>query len=66
LAARAGGKHHARARRMRRLMAQHAARLVQDRIGDHTGDEMERLIKAAASGEIGITEAAQQALKIVG
>ena len=66
LAARAGDKHHARARRMRRLMAQHAARLVQDRIGDHTGDEMERLIKAAASGDIGITEAAQQALKIVG
>jgi LAO/AO transport system kinase len=65
LAARSGDKQKSRERRMRRLIAQAAGRLVHDRIGDHAGDEMERLIKAAACGEIGIADAARQALKIV-
>ena len=50
LAARAGDKQKARERRMRRLIAQAAGRLVHDRMRDHTGGEMERLIKAAALG----------------
>jgi hypothetical protein len=34
-------------------------------VADAEGDEMERLVKAAASGEIGIAEAARGALKII-
>jgi LAO/AO transport system kinase len=66
LPARSGDKQPSRERRMRRLIAQAAGRLVHDRLADHGGDDMERLIKAAAAGEIGIAEAAQRALKIVG
>jgi LAO/AO transport system kinase len=65
LAARSGDKQKSRERRMRRLIAQAAGRSVHDRIGNHAGDEMERLIKAAAAGEIGIAGAAQQALKFI-
>jgi len=65
LAARAGDKEKSRERRMRRLIAQSAGRLVHDQIGAFAGGEMASLIKAAASGEIGIAEAAQKALKII-
>jgi LAO/AO transport system kinase len=66
LATRSGDKQKARERRMRRLIAQAAGRLVHDQIGSHVGADMERLIDAAAAGEIGIAEAAQRALKIIG
>jgi putative protein kinase ArgK-like GTPase of G3E family len=66
LAGRSGDRQKARERRMRRLIAQAAGRLVQDRIGRYAGSDMERLIEAAAAGEIGIAEAAQRALKIIG
>ena len=51
---------------MRRLIAQAGSRLIHDRLRDHAGGEMEDLIKAAAAGEIGIAEAAQRALKVIG
>ncbi len=66
LADRASDRQKSRERRMRRLIAQAAGRLVHDRLRDHTGAEMERLIKAAAAGDIGIAEAAERALKIGG
>ena len=50
---------------MRRLIAQAAGRMIDARIRDTDGDELERLVKAAASGEIGIAEAAQRALQII-
>ena len=65
LAARTGDKQKARERRMRRLIAQAGSRLIHDRLRDHKGGEMEHLIKAAAAGEIGIAEAADNALKII-
>jgi LAO/AO transport system kinase len=65
LAARCGDRQKSRARRMRALIAQAAGRLVGDQIGSHVGNEMERLIEAAVSGDIGVAEAAQQALKII-
>jgi LAO/AO transport system kinase len=65
LAARAGDKQKARERRMRRLIAQAGSRLIYDRLRDHNGGEMEHLIKAAAAGEIGIAEAADNALKLI-
>jgi len=66
LADRASDRQKSRERRMRRLIAQAAGRLVHDRLRDHDGAEMERLIKAAAAGDIGIAEAAERALKIGG
>ena len=60
-----GDKQKNRERRMRRLIAESAGRIVHDRIRDAAGGELEGLIKTAASGEIGIAEAAQRALKIV-
>ena len=66
LADRASDRQKSRERRMRRLIAQAAGRLVHDRLRDHAGAEMERLIKAAAAGDIGIAEAAERALKIGG
>jgi LAO/AO transport system kinase len=60
-----GDKQKTRERRMRRLIAESAGRIVHDRICDAAGGELEGLIKTAASGEIGIAEAAQRALKIV-
>ena len=65
LAARAGDKAKSRERRMRRLIAQAAGRLVHDRIRDTDGGEIEGIVKAAASGDIGIAEAARRALKII-
>jgi LAO/AO transport system kinase len=65
LAARSGDRQKSRERRMRRLIAQAAGRLVHDQIGSHAGSDMKELIEAAAAGEIGIAEAAQRALKII-
>jgi len=64
IAVRTGDKQKGRERRMRRLIAQAAGRVIHDRIRDADGSELERLAKAAAAGEIGIAEAAQRALKI--
>jgi LAO/AO transport system kinase len=61
-----GDKQKTRERRMRRLIAESAGRIVHDRIRDAAGGELEELVKTAASGEIGIGEAAQRALKIIG
>ena len=63
LAARASDKEKSRERRMRRLIAQAAGRAVYDRIRDAAAGDIEGLVKAAASGEIGIADAAQRALK---
>jgi LAO/AO transport system kinase len=60
-----GGKQKARERRMRRLIAQSAGRIVHDLVGDSAGGEMDHLVKAAATGEIGIEDAARRALKTV-
>jgi LAO/AO transport system kinase len=66
LAARSADRPKARHQRLRRLIAQAAGREVQDRIGRHTDGGIDRLIEAAAGGEIDIAEAAQRALKIIG
>ncbi|HML07273.1 MAG TPA: methylmalonyl Co-A mutase-associated GTPase MeaB [Xanthobacteraceae bacterium] len=63
-------KRKNRERRMRRLIAEAAGRAVRDLIRDPAGDELEDeeledLVKAASSGEIGVAEAAQRALKLV-
>jgi LAO/AO transport system kinase len=65
LAKRAADREKSRERRMRRLIAQAAGRMVHDRIRDADGCEIDGLAKAAASGEIGIAEAAARALKSV-
>jgi LAO/AO transport system kinase len=65
LAGRAGHKQNRRERRMHRLIAQAAGRMVHDRVGEAVGDEIAKLVRAAAMGEIGIAEAAKHALKIV-
>ena len=65
ITARAGDKAQSRERRMRRLIAQAAGRMIDERIRDTDGNELQRLVKAAASGEIGVAEAAQRALQIV-
>ena len=65
LAARAADKARSRARRMRRLIAQTAARAISDRIRDLDSVAIDDLVKAAASGEIGIAEAAARALSVI-
>ncbi len=60
-----GDKQKTRERRMRRLIAQSAGRMVHDRIRDAAGSELEGLVQAAATGEIGIVDAARRALKTV-
>jgi putative protein kinase ArgK-like GTPase of G3E family len=60
-----GDKKKTRERRMRRLIAQSAGRMVHDRICDAAGGELEGLVQAAATGEIGIVDAARRALKTV-
>lgn len=65
LASRAGDRQATHRRRLRRLIAQAAGRLVHDRIGSYAGGDLDDLVNAAAAGEIGITEAAQRALKLV-
>jgi LAO/AO transport system kinase len=66
LAGRTSDKQKARERRMRRLIAQAGSRLIYYGLHDHAGGEMEDLIKAAASCVIGIADAAQRALKVIG
>jgi len=65
LAARRHDTRKSRERRMRRLIAQAASRLVADRLRDTDGGAMDALAKKAAAGEIGVAEAARQALKII-
>ena len=64
LAASAGYKRSRRERRMRRLIADCAGRIVRDLIRD-AGDELADLVQAAASGEIGVDAAARRALRTV-
>ena len=64
LAASAGDKRSRRERRMRRLIADCAGRIVRDLIRD-AGDELADLVQAAASGEIGVDAAARRALRTV-
>jgi LAO/AO transport system kinase len=65
LTTRAADKKKNRERRMRRLIAQAAARMAHDRIRDAEGNDIGKLAKAVASGEIGVAEAAARALKSV-
>jgi len=65
LAVRASDKRKSRERRIRRLMAQAAGRVVHDLIRDAKDADIERLVEAAASGEIGVADAAARALKIM-
>ncbi len=65
LATATGDKQKTRERRMRRLIAQSAGRMVHDRIRDAAGGELEGLVQAAATGKIGIVDAARRALKTV-
>ena len=65
LASRAGDKAKNRERRMRRLIAQAAGRLIADRMRGLGGVEIEALARRAAAGDIGIAEAAQQALSLI-
>ena len=64
LAASAGDKRKRRERRMRRLIADCAGRIVRGLIRD-AGDELADLVQAAASGEIGVDAAARRALRTV-
>jgi LAO/AO transport system kinase len=65
LATRAGDKEKNRQRRMRRLIAQAAGRSVSDRISDLSGSDIDDLLEAAGSGEIGVAEAAARALSLI-
>ncbi len=65
LAKRTGDKQKSRQRRLRRLIAQTASRLMNDRMREFSGDAMDELMRKAATGEIGIAEAAAQALSLV-
>jgi LAO/AO transport system kinase len=65
LAGSAGDKRKNRERRMRRLIAQAATRIIDERLGDLHCVDMDVLVRKVAAGEIGIGEAAQAALKMV-
>jgi len=65
LAAGAGNKQKRRERRMRRLIADRAGRIIRDLVGDADGGNLADLVHATASGEIGIDAAARRALKAV-
>jgi LAO/AO transport system kinase len=64
VAASAGDKRSRRERRMRRLIADCAGRIVRDLIRN-AGDELADLVQAAASREIGVDAAARRALRTV-
>ena len=64
LATRAGDKRKNREQRMRRLIAQAAGRAIDDAIRRAGGAEIEALVRKAASGELGIAEAAERALSL--
>jgi LAO/AO transport system kinase len=65
LQARAVDKAGSREQRMRRLIAQCAGRAVSNRVRDAVDADMQAIVQAAASGEIGIAEAADRALNII-
>src|SRR5579863_3838228 len=65
LASRTGDKRKSRERRMRRLIAQAASRLMHERMRDLTDGKLDELAQKAATGEIGIAEAAKQALSLI-
>jgi LAO/AO transport system kinase len=65
LANRAADKRKSRERRMRRLIAQAASRLAHDRMRDLADAMLDELAHKAATGEIGIAEAAKQALSLI-
>jgi predicted ATPase len=52
-------------RRMRRLIAERAGRIVRDLVRNADSADLAHLVEAAASGEIGIDAAARRALKAV-
>jgi LAO/AO transport system kinase len=62
LAGSASDKQKRRERRMRRLIADRAGRIVRYLVRDADGGDLARLVEAAASGEIDIAEAAARAL----
>ncbi len=64
LATRAADKAKSRERRMRRLIAQAAARAMAERIRDLDNVEIGDLVKAVASGEIGVADAAERAVSL--
>lgn len=63
LAAGAKNAQKSRMRRVRRLIAASASRLVHDLILNSADDKIGDLVKAAANGEVGIGEAARRTLK---
>ena len=65
LAAGAKTPQKSRMRRMRRLIAASASRLVRDLIQNSESDKIDDLAKTASTGEIGIGDAARRALKDV-
>ena len=65
LAAVAGDKREYRERRMRRLIADTAGRMVRDLVRGAAGSEIKDFVKAASAGEIGVDAAARRALKAV-
>jgi LAO/AO transport system kinase len=65
LAAASGDKRNKRERRMQRLIADCAGRIVRDLVRDAEGGECADLVQAAASGEIGVDAAARRALRTV-
>jgi LAO/AO transport system kinase len=65
LAAGAGAREKTRERRLRRLIAQAAGRLLHDRIRDADAADVDALVRDAGRGEIGIAEAAARALALV-
>jgi LAO/AO transport system kinase len=58
-------KRSRRERRMRRLIAESAGRIIRDLIRDADNGELARLVQAAASGEIGVDAAARRGLRTV-
>jgi len=58
-------REKSRERRMRRLIAQAAGRMVHDLVAGAAGGDLNALFKAAAAGDVGIAEAARAALKII-
>ena len=50
---------------MRRLIAHAAGRTVDEAIRNSTGGEIDALVRKAATGDIGISEAATRALSFI-
>jgi LAO/AO transport system kinase len=58
-------KDKIRERRMRRLIAYAAGRAIDEAIRNSTGGEIDALVRKAATGDIGISEAATRALSLI-